>query len=231
MEPQTGCRSALRRLQPARPTTSSATASRWTASSPTARTSGSAHAPARRASTPCSRRRTAELPRAAAPAPVVPARRVVTGGGSSLPAVQALLRVLGRPRRRRARHRVRGRRRRTCRDRAFRRHGRARSRAGGARARPSRRLRQRRGAAGGLLRPPARPRPVRARVRGRRRYDWEFIVGLLEPGGIVVKDDLTPGREVDGDPVREFLLRDRRLVAAEILTAPAAARRSSRSER
>jgi predicted O-methyltransferase YrrM len=51
-------------------------------------------------------------------------------------------------------------------------------------------------------------------------YDWEFIVGLLGPGGIVVKDDLIPGREVDGDPVREFLLRDPRLVATEILTTP-----------
>ena len=54
-------------------------------------------------------------------------------------------------------------------------------------------------------------------------YDWEFIVGLLEPGGILVKDDLTPGREADGDPVREFLLRDPRLVAAEIPTTPASA--------
>jgi predicted O-methyltransferase YrrM len=54
-------------------------------------------------------------------------------------------------------------------------------------------------------------------------YDWEFIVALLEPGGILVKDDLTPGRQVDGDPVREFLLRDRRLAAAEILTTPASA--------
>jgi hypothetical protein len=51
-------------------------------------------------------------------------------------------------------------------------------------------------------------------------YDWEFIVSLLEPGGILVKDDLTPGRAVDGDPVREFLFRDERLAAAEILTTP-----------
>jgi predicted O-methyltransferase YrrM len=54
-------------------------------------------------------------------------------------------------------------------------------------------------------------------------YDWEFIVGLLAPGGILVKDDLTPGCEVEGDPVREFLLRDSRLVATEILTAPGSA--------
>ncbi len=49
-------------------------------------------------------------------------------------------------------------------------------------------------------------------------YDWEQILALLEPGGLLVKDDLTPGRAADGDPVREFLLRDPRLAAAEILT-------------
>ena len=54
-------------------------------------------------------------------------------------------------------------------------------------------------------------------------YDWERIVELVEPGGYLVKDDLTPGRAVDGDPVREFLLRDTRLAAAEILTTPASA--------
>ena len=54
-------------------------------------------------------------------------------------------------------------------------------------------------------------------------YDWEQILALVEPGGFVVKDDLTPGRAVDGDPVREFLLRDPRLAAVEILTAPGAA--------
>jgi hypothetical protein len=32
-----------------------------------------------------------------------------------------------------------------------------------------------------------------------------------------VKDDLAPGRPVEGDEVREFLLRDPRLAAAEIL--------------
>jgi predicted O-methyltransferase YrrM len=49
-------------------------------------------------------------------------------------------------------------------------------------------------------------------------YDWEEIVALAEPGGLIVKDDLTPGRPVEGDPVREFLLRDPRLAAVEILT-------------
>jgi predicted O-methyltransferase YrrM len=51
-------------------------------------------------------------------------------------------------------------------------------------------------------------------------YDWERIVSLVEPGGLIVKDDLTPGRAVDGDPAREFLLRDARLRAVELLTAP-----------
>jgi predicted O-methyltransferase YrrM len=47
-------------------------------------------------------------------------------------------------------------------------------------------------------------------------YDLDEILALLEPGGLVVKDDLTPGRPVDGDPAREFLLRDPRVVAVEL---------------
>jgi predicted O-methyltransferase YrrM len=49
---------------------------------------------------------------------------------------------------------------------------------------------------------------------------WDEILALVEPGGLLVKDDLTPGRPVEGDEVREFLLRDRRLAAAEILVTP-----------
>ncbi len=48
----------------------------------------------------------------------------------------------------------------------------------------------------------------------------EAILALVEPGGILVKDDLSPGRSVEGDEVREFLLRDPRLAAAEILVTP-----------
>jgi len=55
---------------------------------------------------------------------------------------------------------------------------------------------------------------------GGRPYDWEAILALTEPGGLIVKDDLTLGRPVDGDPVREFLLRDPRVAAAEILATP-----------
>ena len=54
-------------------------------------------------------------------------------------------------------------------------------------------------------------------------YDWEAILALVEPGGLIVKDDLTPGRVIEGDPVREFLLRDPRLAAVEILTTPQSA--------
>ena len=49
---------------------------------------------------------------------------------------------------------------------------------------------------------------------------WETILELIEPGGIIVKDDLTPGRAVEGDDIREFLLREPRLAAAEILVRP-----------
>jgi predicted O-methyltransferase YrrM len=55
---------------------------------------------------------------------------------------------------------------------------------------------------------------------GGRPYDWEAILALTGAGGLIVKDDLAPGRPVEGDDVREFLLRDPRLAAAEILAAP-----------
>ena len=48
----------------------------------------------------------------------------------------------------------------------------------------------------------------------------EAILALVEPGGFLVKDDMTPGRPVEGDEVRELLLRDPRLAAAEILVTP-----------
>jgi predicted O-methyltransferase YrrM len=51
-------------------------------------------------------------------------------------------------------------------------------------------------------------------------YDWERILALTEVGGFIVKDDLTPGRSMLGDPVREFLLGDPRLAATELLTTP-----------
>jgi hypothetical protein len=45
-------------------------------------------------------------------------------------------------------------------------------------------------------------------------------VTLLAPGGILVKDDLTPGRQIAGNPVREAFLDDERLIAVELLTTP-----------
>jgi predicted O-methyltransferase YrrM len=49
---------------------------------------------------------------------------------------------------------------------------------------------------------------------------WDAILALVEPGGILVKDDMSPGRAIEGDEVREFLLRDPRLAAAEVLATP-----------
>jgi len=46
---------------------------------------------------------------------------------------------------------------------------------------------------------------------------YDRVIDLLAPGGILVKDDLTPGRAVEGDATREALLRDARLEATEIL--------------
>jgi predicted O-methyltransferase YrrM len=48
----------------------------------------------------------------------------------------------------------------------------------------------------------------------------ELSVSLLAPGGVLVKDDMTPGRPIDGDEIRKGLLRDPCLVATEVLTTP-----------
>jgi predicted O-methyltransferase YrrM len=52
---------------------------------------------------------------------------------------------------------------------------------------------------------------------------YDLIIDLLAPGGVLVKDDLTPGLPIEGDPIRELMLRDPRLVGVEILTTPTAA--------
>jgi predicted O-methyltransferase YrrM len=52
--------------------------------------------------------------------------------------------------------------------------------------------------------------------------DGEQVVGLVAPGGIIVLDDLTPGRP-GADPVREFWLDHRQLAAVELLTTPGTA--------
>jgi predicted O-methyltransferase YrrM len=50
------------------------------------------------------------------------------------------------------------------------------------------------------------------------RYDE--MIELLAPGGVLVKDDLTPGRPTEGDATREALLLDPRVEATEILVTP-----------
>jgi predicted O-methyltransferase YrrM len=47
----------------------------------------------------------------------------------------------------------------------------------------------------------------------------QLALDLLEPGGLLVKDDMTPGF-AGSDPVREWLFGHPALVAAEILTTP-----------
>jgi predicted O-methyltransferase YrrM len=49
-------------------------------------------------------------------------------------------------------------------------------------------------------------------------YDFERARELLEPGGFIVKDDLTPGRM--NDAVRGAFFANPRLVAVEVLTTP-----------
>jgi len=49
------------------------------------------------------------------------------------------------------------------------------------------------------------------------------VFDLLGPGGIFVKDDVTPGRPVETDPVRALLFGHPHLVAVEVLTTSATA--------
>lgn len=49
---------------------------------------------------------------------------------------------------------------------------------------------------------------------------WDWVLDRVEPGGLIVKDDLWPGRPIEGDRTRETMLRDPRLAAVEILATP-----------
>jgi len=49
---------------------------------------------------------------------------------------------------------------------------------------------------------------------------YDRVADLLAPGGILVKDDLTPGMPTAGDTTREALLGDPRLEATEVLVTP-----------
>jgi predicted O-methyltransferase YrrM len=55
-----------------------------------------------------------------------------------------------------------------------------------------------------------------------RAEESQAAIDLLNPGGLFVKDDLTPGRS-QRDAVREFLLAHPQLTAVEILTTPSSA--------
>jgi len=55
---------------------------------------------------------------------------------------------------------------------------------------------------------------------GTRAETLNLAIGLLAPGGVLVKDDLTPRVPIDGDPVREAFLRDPRLVGVEVVARP-----------
>ena len=50
----------------------------------------------------------------------------------------------------------------------------------------------------------------------------ERLLELIAPGGVVVMDDLTPGRP-GPDPVRQFWLDHPRVLATELLTTPTTA--------
>ena len=153
-----------------------------------------------------------ELPRAAAAAPVVPARRACDRRRLVDPrGAGAAARARGRPRRRRARHRVRRRRGRARGDGALGRDGRAdperaaiaRERLAGFANVEAARGRLRTSCCAAAARSGSCS-PTAAPTTGRRSSRCSSRAGCI------VKDDLTPGRAIDGDPVREFLLRDPR---------------------
>ena len=52
---------------------------------------------------------------------------------------------------------------------------------------------------------------------GGQRSNLDEVIDLLAPGGILVKDDLTPGRPIEGDPTREAFLRNPKLIATELV--------------
>ena len=55
-----------------------------------------------------------------------------------------------------------------------------------------------------------------------RAQESQAAIDLLVPGGLLLKDDLTPNRS-DPDSVREFLLQHPQLVAVEVLTTASTA--------
>jgi predicted O-methyltransferase YrrM len=53
-----------------------------------------------------------------------------------------------------------------------------------------------------------------------KRDEPEALLALLAPGGLILLDDLTPGAQIAGDPIREFWLRDGRVAASELQVSP-----------
>jgi predicted O-methyltransferase YrrM len=52
---------------------------------------------------------------------------------------------------------------------------------------------------------------------GTRAETLNLAIELLAPGGMLIKDDLTPGMPIEGDLVREAFLKDPRLVGVELV--------------
>jgi predicted O-methyltransferase YrrM len=48
------------------------------------------------------------------------------------------------------------------------------------------------------------------------KYEAETLLGALRRGGLILLDDLTPGGSGGPDPLREFWLKDGRVVGAEV---------------
>jgi predicted O-methyltransferase YrrM len=48
----------------------------------------------------------------------------------------------------------------------------------------------------------------------------DAAIDLLVPGGLLVSDDFTPGKSVESDPARQFLLGHPKLVATEVTVSP-----------
>jgi predicted O-methyltransferase YrrM len=53
-----------------------------------------------------------------------------------------------------------------------------------------------------------------------KREEPEALLAALSPGGLVLLDDLTPGRPAASDPIREFWLSDPRVAASELQVSP-----------
>ena len=57
--------------------------------------------------------------------------------------------------------------------------------------------------------------PVLVRVDG-LRADAELLADLLRPGGMLVLDDFTPGRDPESDPTRRLWLESNRFRTVEL---------------